>query len=283
MNGEEAPMTAFLRMTGTTWKRREILEVAAGAVASSAIAGRPGWARAAAPSTSPRIAKLTVAAQSLPRTIDPNYDSNLGASLGHRFLFDTLVTAFRGKPEPQLALSWQGVNPTTWRFRLRRDVKFHNGEAFNAESVKFTMDRILDPNGKSAWRARFPTVERVNVIDESTIDIVSKVPNAALVNVMATIWMQPPKYFREVGEVKFNQTPVGTGPFRFKEWRPDVFLTMEGNPDYWGGASTVGELTVRAMPEPSTRLAAIEAGDAQSGVVERPEQVGPVRAKGAQV
>jgi peptide/nickel transport system substrate-binding protein len=108
-------------------------------------------------------------------------------------------------------------------------VKFHNGEAFNAESVKFTMDRILDPNGKSAWRARFPTVERVNAIDEFTVDIVSKVPNAALVNVMATIWMQPAKYFQQVGEVKFNQAPVGTGPFRFKEWRPDVFLTLEGN------------------------------------------------------
>src|SRR5262245_66285101 len=163
--------------------------MAAGAVASSAIAGRPGWARAAAPSAGPRIAKLTVAAQSLPRTIDPNYDSNLGASLGHRFLFDTLVTAFRGKPEPQLALSWQGVNPTTWRFRLRRDVKFHNGETFNGESVKFTMDRILDPNGKSAWRGRFPTVERVTAVDDFTVDIVCKVPNAGVVKVMAARWM----------------------------------------------------------------------------------------------
>ncbi len=229
-------------MSVAKWPRRQILKMAVGAAAGSTVAGWSRRARAA----SPRINNLTVAAQSLPRTIDPNYDSNLGASLGHRFLFDTLVTAFRGKPEPQLALSWQGVNPTTWRFRLRRDVKFHNGEVFNAESVKFTMDRILDPNGKSAWKARFPTVERVNVVDESTVDIVSRVPNAALVNVMATIWMQPAKYFQQVGEVKFNQAPIGTGPFRFKEWRPDVFLTMEGNGDYWGGPATVGQLTVRA-------------------------------------
>ena len=265
------------RMTGTR-KRREILKLAIGAAAASTVVGWRSRTRAAT-----KLAKLTIAAQSLPRTIDPNYDSNLGASLGHRFLFDTLVTAFRGKPEPQLAVSWQSVNPTTWRFRLRTDAKFHNGEPFSAESVKFTMDRILDPNGKSAWKARFPTVERVNVVDAATVDIVSRVPNAALVNVMATIWMQPPKYFQQVGEVKFNQAPVGTGPFRFKEWRPDVFLTMEGNPDYWGGASTVGELTVRAMPEPSTRLAAIESGDAQIAVVVPPEQLGRIRAKGLQV
>ena len=274
---------ADARMTGTMWKRRGILKLAAGAAAGS-IGGRwQGRTRAATAATSPAIAKLTVAAQSLPRTIDPNYDSNLGASLGHRFLFDTLVTAFRGKAEPQLAVSWQSVNPTTWRFRLRRDVKFHNGETFNAESVKFTMDRILDPNGKSVWKARFPTVERVTVIDDYTVDIVSKVPNAALVNVMATIWIQPGKYFQQVGEVKFNQAPVGTGPFQFKEWRPDVSLTMVGNRDYWGGPATVGELTVRAMPEPSTRLAAIESGEAQIAVSVPPEQLERLRSRGLQI
>src|SRR5438034_10442282 len=185
----------------TRLNRRSVLKLAVSAAAGSTVAAWHGRPRAA----TPKIPKLTVAAQSLPRTIDPNYDSNLGASLGHRFLFDTLVTAFGGKPEPQLALSWQNVNPTTWRFKLRRDVKFHNGEPFTAVSVKFTMDRILDPNGKSAWKARFPSVERVNVVDDSTIDIVSRAPNAALVNVMATIWMQPAKYFQQVGEVKFNQ------------------------------------------------------------------------------
>ena len=104
---------ADARMTGTR-KRREILKLAIGAAAGSTVVGWRGRARAAT-----KLAKLTMAAQSLPRTIDPNYDSNLGASLGHRFLFDTLVTAFRGRPEPQLAVSWLSVNPTTWRFRLR--------------------------------------------------------------------------------------------------------------------------------------------------------------------
>ena len=241
----------------------------------------PGQAGAAKPGAS--AAKLTVAGQSLPRTMDPNYDSNLGASLGHRFVFDTLVTAFKGKPEPQLALSWESPNPTTWRFKLRQDVKFHNGEPFNAEAVKFTMDRILDPNGKSVWKARFPTVSGVNVVDDYTVDIVSKVPNAALVNVMATIWIQPPKYFQQVGEVKFNDAPIGTGPFRFKDWRPDVHLTMTGNKEYWGGPATVEELTLRAMAEPSTRVAAIESGEAQIAVAAPPEQVERLKDKGFQI
>ena len=89
-------------------------------------------------------------------------------------------------------------------------MKFHNGEPFNAEAVKFTMDRILDPNGKSVWKARFPSVDRAEVVDSQTVDIISKVPNAALVNVMATIWIQPPSYFQQVGEVKFNEAPIGT-------------------------------------------------------------------------
>ena len=274
---------ADIRVNGTMWKRRGVLKLAIGAAAGSTVGRWQRWTRTATAATGPAIARLTVAAQSLPRTIDPNYDSNLGASLGHRFLFDTLVTAFRGKAEPQLAVSWQSVTPTTWRFRLRRDVKFHNGDVFNAESVKFTMDRILDPNGKSAWKARFPTVERVNVVDDYTVDIVSRVPNAALVNVMATIWIQPAKYFQQVGEVKFNQAPVGTGPFRFKEWRPDVSLTMLGNQDYWGGPATVGELTVRAMPEPSTRLAAIESGEAQIAVSVPPEHLGRLQSRGLQI
>ncbi|HET9466697.1 MAG TPA: ABC transporter substrate-binding protein [Gemmatimonadales bacterium] len=229
------------------------------------------------------VAKLTVAGQSLPRTMDPDYDSNLGASLGHRFIFDTLVTAFTGKPEPQLALSWESPNPTTWRFKLRPGVKFHNGEPFNAQSVKFTMDRILDPNGKSVWKARFPTVERVNIVDDLTVDIVSKTPNAALVNVMATIWIQPPNYFQQVGEVKFNESPIGTGPFRLNSWRPDVSMTMEGNKEYWGGAATVGELNLRAIAEPSTRAAAIESGEAQIAVALAPEQADRIKERGLQI
>lgn len=243
--------------------------------------GAPGQAPAS--KLGATVAKLAVAGQSLPRTMDPNYDSNLGASLGHRFIFDTLVTAFKGKPEPQLALSWESPNPTTWRFKLRPGVKFHNGEPFNAESVKFTMDRILDPNGKSVWKARFPTVERVNVVDDLTVDIVSKTPTAALVSVMATIWIQPPNYFQQVGEVKFNEAPIGTGPFRFTSWRPDVFITMEGNKEYWGGAATVEELNLRAMPEPSTRAAAIESGEAQIAVALAPEQADRIKDKGLQI
>jgi peptide/nickel transport system substrate-binding protein len=169
------------------------------------------------------------------------------------------------KPRPMLAESWRIVNDTTWEFRLRRGVKFHNGEPFTAESVKATIDYALDPASKShyASAAYWGPIKEVRVVDEHTVRFVTKQPWPNLVDhaSLTNSLMMPAKALREQGPQKLAQQPIGTGPFRFVEWKRDERLVLERNPDYWQGPADVARVTFRFIPEFSARLAALLSGE----------------------
>ena len=169
------------------------------------------------------------------------------------------------KPKPMLAESWRIVNDTTWEFKLRRGVKFHNGEPFTAQSVKATIDYALDPASKShfASAAYWGLVKEVQVVDDYTVRFVTKQPWPNLVDSasLTNSLIMPAKALRELGPQKLAQQPIGTGPFKFVEWKRDERLVLERNPDYWQGPADVARVTFRFIPEFSARMAALLSGE----------------------
>jgi len=178
-------------------------------------------------------------------------------------IFDTLLTMDEnGQIAPNLATEWRNVDPLTWEFKLRQDVKFHNGEPFNAEAVKFSIDRLLDPATKSPIM-ELQYVTSVDVIDEYTVQIKTSLPDP-IIPAKLTLFpgcVVPPQYIKEVGDEGFAAHPVGTGPFKFVEWVKDDHVTLERNPDYWGEKAKVDRLVFKAMPNDASRVAALQAGD----------------------
>jgi len=169
------------------------------------------------------------------------------------------------KPKPMLAESWRIVNDTTWEFKLRKGVKFHNGEPFTAHAVKATIDYALDPANKSHFTAAayWGLVKEVQVVDDFAVRFLTKQPwpnlidSASLTNSL----IMPAKALRELGPAKLAEKPIGTGPFRFVEWKRDERLVLERNPDYWQGPADVSRLTFRFIPEFSARMAALLSGE----------------------
>ena len=167
------------------------------------------------------------------------------------------------KPKPMLATAWKVVNDTTWEFTLRQGVRFHNGEPFNAQSVKATIDYIKDPASKSHYAAYWRKVKEVQIVNDHTVRLVTDGPWPSLIDraSLTDALMLPPKALKELGPEKLNQKPIGTGPFRFVEWKRDERLVLERNPDYWQGPADASRVTFRFIPEFSARMAALLSGE----------------------
>jgi peptide/nickel transport system substrate-binding protein len=167
------------------------------------------------------------------------------------------------RPKPMLATGWKVVNDTTWEFTLRQGVKFHNGEPFTAQSVKATMDYLKDPANKTHYAAYWKLVKDVQIVNDHTVRFITEQPWPSLLDriSLTDFMVMPAKALREQGPQKFAEHPIGTGPYRFVEWKRDERLVLERNPDYWQGPADVSRVTFRFIPEFSARLAAMLSGE----------------------
>lgn len=181
----------------------------------------------------------------------------------HQHLFDYLVyfNLDTGKFEPGLATEWKMVDPTTWELKLRKDVKFHNGEPFDAQSVQWTVHRVSRDKELREYGSN-RTVKEVQIVDSHTVKILTTQPDPLLLNRLSRIGsgMLPSKYIEEKGWDVFKKEPVGTGAFKFKEWIKDDRLVLTGSADHWRGKPTVDELVFRVVPEEATRIAELKTG-----------------------
>src|SRR5438067_3335602 len=169
------------------------------------------------------------------------------------------------KPKPMLATGWKVVNDTTWEFPLRQGVRFHNGEPFTAQSVKATFEYMLDPATKSHYNtaAYWKPVKEVQVVNDYTVRIVTEKPFPSVIDhvSLTNLLILPGKALKDLGPQKLAEKPIGTGPFRFVEWKRDERLVLERNPDYWQGPADVSTVTFRFIPEFSARMAALLSGE----------------------
>lgn len=208
---------------------------------------------------------LTVAQRQDPNSWDPIDTFLVAWSSAGGSLFDGLILRDEDlKLQPSLAKSWEVLEGgMRLRFHLQEGVKFHNGEAFNANAVKFTFERLLgDEGAKGPQRSNYVTIKSIEVIDDNTVDFVMNAADPVMLTKLAGYgaMIVPPNYITEKGDAHFNMNPVGTGPFKFKSYTQSDKLELEANPDYFAGKPKLDKLTYRFIREDATRLAELQAG-----------------------
>lgn len=217
-------------------------------------------------------------------TLDPHL-STAGNDPNVAFtLYDNLLYRdAEGKLQPMLATEYKALDDTTWQFKLRPGVKFHNGDALTAADVKFTIERTYDPNTKgSAVASIFTTIASIETPDELTVVFKTKTPDPLLPARLAFYGgeIMPKDYFAKVGADGFNQKPVGAGPFKFVEWVKDDHLTLEANQGYWGGMPAVERVIFKPRPETAARISSLLSGEADIALNVPPDQIEQINKSG---
>lgn len=247
--------------------------------APSAPAGSGGAAPAASPAAAAsggapvKGGAIAVGIYQEPPNLDPHVSGSNTAQRMMRQLFDTLVFQPEpGKFEPGLATSWEATpDNRAWTFKLRQGVKFHDDTPFNARAVKVSFDRIVDPKTKSLSAiGLLGPYESTEVIDDYTIKVTFKRPFVVMLNNVSNPVLAPasPAALEKYGE-DFGTHPVGTGPFKFKEWVPASHATFERWDDYnWAPASMgrngpayLDAIQFKFLLEQATRLGAFQKGE----------------------
>lgn len=165
-----------------------------------------------------------------------------------------------GEFVPWLATGWKILNDTTWEFALRQGVTFSNGEPFDASTVKYNIERILDPKISVRVATWLKPISRMEVVNAGTVRIHTKEPFPTLVRQLATIFMVPPKYTAQ-DPARLSRQPIGTGPYRLVEWVKDDRVTLERRSGAWGKMPDIGTVIFRPIPEDGTRIAALLTGE----------------------
>ncbi len=215
-------------------------------------------AKAAQAATGEATLVLGVDAESL----DPLVTTNAFSRSMMKALFDTLVTLDpQLKAQPALATSWENPSDTTWRFKLRQGVKFHDGSPFNAEVAKYSLERFVDPNTKNPEAAVLKPITSVKVIDDSTLELTTDGPFAGTLTALQNAFIMSPTAVQAAGD-QVAKKPIGTGQYKFVEWVPGERLVMDANPDYWGTKAKIQKLTWKPVAEASTRIVALRTGQA---------------------
>jgi len=183
----------------------------------------------------------------------------LSQSINH--VTETLVIRDeRMQTAPGLAERWQQIDPVTWQFELRRGVKFHNGEPFDSQSVKTTLDNVLAPRSRAVWKAQIQAVKEVIVVSPYVVAMKTAAPYRPLIRMIANVPMMPPKALEQLGD-KIATTPIGTGPYRNVQYVPGDHWTVEANPDYWGVRPRIPRVTWKYVRDDDARVSALLAGD----------------------
>ena len=207
--------------------RRSVLKLGLSAGAFALIS--PAFAQSSA--TPKRGGTLTIAADADPIGLDP---TTTGAFSSYDFtgLIYTGLLRWNAdmKVEPDLALSYENPDPTTYVFKLRQGVKFHNGQDFSAEDVKYTFDRMLDPKTASPSATSYSGVKAITVVDPYTIKFELARSDAAFLSYLAT---SPNGSIVPKGVTGLDTKPIGTGPFVFDSYTPNQQFTLKANPNYY--------------------------------------------------
>jgi len=240
-------------------------------VAPAAPAAKPTEAPkpAAAPPTqaAPAAAKpggtLVVGFSIDPQSMDPAESGEPQARMVRGSIHEALIDVDeQGKPIPWLADSWEQTDPTTYVFRLRQGIKFHDGTTLDAEAVKLNIERMANPDLKNIWRSEIAQLDKVEVVDSSTVRVKAKAAFVAFIipfydmNGMA----RSPAAMQKWG-TDYGIHPVGTGPFKFIEYTKDNQTILERNPDYWvKDKPNLERIVFRPIPASGTRLTELRSG-----------------------
>ncbi len=216
--------------------------------------------------TTPAVfaSELVIAQPASATAMDPGFLKESATLVDN--LFDTLVLRDANMQlQPGLATSWKSLDDTTWEFTLRQGVKFSDGEPLNAQAVKFSIDRILDPAQHAPTISYIRTIKSVEVTGEYQVKIHTTGPDPLLPTRMSRYptYIVPPAYVTKVGAAEFARKPVGSGAYTLTAFIPDEKVVMRANPDYWRGKPAIDTVTWRPIPEATGRITALLTGEVQ--------------------
>jgi len=265
----------------------------------TALPGSSKGSDAAATDTSGSGGTLTIA-MSAGNVPYPNTPPSEGGE-GYRFVgyqvYDalTLYNMDQGDtvpvPSPGLAESWSvGDDKLTWTFKLRNGVKFHDGTDFNAEAVVFNLDRItkkehpfFDANLYSTNLNRTTNWESYRAVDPGTFELKTKFPYAFLPWDAGLTLLASPTAVQRWGNKDYQDHAAGTGPYRMDKYVDGQVLELVPNQEYWGAKAKLDRLILTPMPEPATRLAALQSGQVLWAEVPPPDAKKQLEAEGYNV
>ncbi|MDX1241999.1 ABC transporter substrate-binding protein, partial [Sinorhizobium medicae] len=221
-------------------------------------------------------------------TLDPHY-ANLNENtslLSH--VYERLVYQDdRLDLKPGLAVSWRAVSDRQWEFKLRENVRFHDGSPLTADDVVYTIERIRDflksPSG--GFRSYVTGIESVSAPDPLTVLIETDgaVPNLPLFFSSIFVMNRPAKGFETTEDLNAGHPPNGTGPYRFESWSSGESLRLARNDDYWDGKPAWSKVTFRVIENPAARVAALSTGEVDVADAIPARDVASLKERGARV
>ena len=212
--------------------------------------------------------KVIIAQGVDPTTLDAMNQQETPASVIAEHIYNKLVERDESlKIVPALAAEVPKlVSPQVWEVRLRHGVKFHNGEDFNADSVKFSLERAKDP--KMRGSSNFKLIERVEVVDPYTARVHTAKPWPTFVVAMnhPQAMMYPAKAYADKDTAFISKNPIGTGPYKFVRWSKDEEIVLEANEHYYRGAPRIKTVVFKPIPDDAVRVAALQNGEVDVAV-----------------
>jgi peptide/nickel transport system substrate-binding protein len=209
---------------------------------------------------------LTIGIRGGPESVDPHFTASGTHAEALKHVFDTLVwSGDKLQLEPRLAESWKPLDDTTWEFKLRKGVKFHDGSDFTAEDVKFSIERIPIVSGPNPTMIYVRRVKETKIIDPHTIHIVTDGPSPTLPNDFIRLFIVSSKaaagLTKDNANEAFNtgKAAIGTGPYKFVSWTPKESFIVERFDGYWGDKQPWQRVVRKEIPNDASRVAQLRA------------------------
>lgn len=203
----------------------------------------------------------------VPENVDPYFNNvRIGVIIAHQ-VWDTLIyrDPKTNEYQGQLATSWKWIDDKTLELELRKGVKFHNGEPFDADDVVYTLNFVSNPDSKVTTANNVNWIAKAEKVDQYKVRIITKTPFPAAIEYLAgPVVIHPNEYYAKVGPKGMNEKPVGSGPYRIVEHAVGKYVRLERNPDYFKDspkpAPKVSKVDIRFIPDRQTQVAEMLSG-----------------------
>jgi peptide/nickel transport system substrate-binding protein len=208
--------------------------------------------------------ELRIGLAAEPTAMDPHYHnlSPNNSLLSH--IFQSLVGQDeRQRLEPELAESWKAINDTTWEFKLRKNVRFHDGTPFTADDVIFSFERAPNVEGSPSSFGIYAKGKTFTKVDDHTVHIKTAAPYPLMPNDVSQVFIVSRKHGQGAKTPDYNsgKAAIGTGPYKFVEYTPGNRIVMQRNEQYWGQKPVWQRVIFRGIKSDPSRVAALLAGD----------------------
>jgi peptide/nickel transport system substrate-binding protein len=212
---------------------------------------------------------IVLALENSPSNLDPRKGTDLASARIQELLFNTLVTPDESSQlVPELCQNWEIINGKDYIFHLKKGVKFHNGQELTAKDVVFTFKSLLEDSFISAKKGSFKEVKDIEAIDDYTVKFTLHEPYSSFLINIAAIGILPCGISSD-----FNKNPIGSGPFKFIQYKTDEELVVESFDNYFEGKPRVNRLIIKIVPDAFTRMLELRKGSIDLAINNIPEDM----------